>query len=419
MPLMELADHDPQKVETLEALARQRFGLGPDDGPPLPRSRVGGAVRRGSAESLVAELFDQPAKNWPAIRDQLVTGILNAATPERQDRLFPADPGVFDGRGAAFAHGAAGILLALHRIGVEVPVEHVDWLAAAARRVPPRFEQGLFDGLHGVAAALDELGRRDEALEVWSRCRAATGVTAGLFSGQAGIALAKCHFAVPSGDGALLEEAALDADRLDALIRDGGDGTLILPSTAGLLHGMSGAALLQLRLYRTTGEERFLRASRRALNHELGHCVPMQDGTVQVRVGNRHLLYLNGGSGGVALVAREYLTHREDPELSSFIRAVRRGCGHEHVREPGLFQGRAGLLAVLGRLADPDAGAEVVAQARRLAWHAVHRDGSLLIPGTRLRRFSADLATGSAGVLLALRSVFEPDGEPLRLLLPC
>ena len=78
------------------------------------------------------------------------------------------------------------------------------------------------------------------------------------------------------------------------------------------------------------------------------------------------------------------------------------------VREPGLWHGRAGLLAILGRLgASRD---DVLDQVRRLAWHAVHRDGHLLIPGHRLSRFSADLATGSAGVLLALHTVLG-DGD--------
>jgi hypothetical protein len=416
VPMTELAERDPGKTATLEALARQRFGLGPHAGPPLPRI-AGRSPRRTSGEPVVRELFADPVRHWPAIREQLVAGIQAAATPDRTDRLFPGDPRLFDGGSGGLAYGAAGVLLALHRTGVEVPAEHVDWLAAAARR--RMAGRGLFDGPIGAATVLAELGRRDEALDLLTRARAGEPTTsAGLFAGQAGVGLAYSQFAQLTGEAAWLDSAVESAQRLDALVGGNGDGSIAVPPTAGLLHGLAGAALLQLRLYRITGEERFLRAGRRALDRELTHCVPMEDGTVQVKHGHRHLLYLDGGSGGLALVAQEYLAHAEDARLAEFVRAVRRGCGHPFVREPGLFQGRAGLLAMLARLAGPDSADEVAAQAGRLGLHAVHRDGQLLIPGRRLRRFSADLATGAAGVLLALHSAIDGKGEILPLLLP-
>ncbi|HEU5473368.1 MAG TPA: class III lanthionine synthetase LanKC [Actinophytocola sp.] len=411
LPLTELADRDPGKVATLENLARWRFGLGPDAGPTLPAIRHT-STPRPSGESVVSELFADPVANWPAIRDRFVAGILHAATPDRADRLFPADPRVFDGQGAGLGYGAAGVLRALHRVGAAVPEEHIDWLVTAAWRGTALRGQGLFDGPHGVAAVLAELGRRDDALELLAWYPDPAPVT-GLYSGQAGVALNMCHFAAMTGDDTLLGAAAGIARRLDSLVQEG-----TTAPAAGLLHGLSGAALLQLRLYRITGERRYLRACRRALGRELTHCVPMEDGSVQVRSGHRHLLYLDGGSGGIALVAREYLAHQEDPELDTFIQAVRRGCGNEYVREPGLFQGRAGLLAILHQLAGPATENEALPQIRRLAWHAVHRDDTLLIPGRHLRRFSADLATGSAGVLLALHSVFSGADDLLSALLP-
>jgi hypothetical protein len=42
---------------------------------------------------------------------------------------------------------------------------------------------------------------------------------------------------------------------------------------------------------------------------------------------------------------------------------------------------------------------------RRLTWHAVGYRGGLAFPGDQLHRLSTDLATGSAGVLLALGAV--------------
>jgi hypothetical protein len=66
----------------------------------------------------------------------------------------------------------------------------------------------------------------------------------------------------------------------------------------------------------------------------------------------------------------------------------------------GLFAGRAGLLPLLR-----DDPAHATEQIRRLAWHALPHGGGLAFPGDQLLRLSADLATGAAGVLLALGSV--------------
>jgi hypothetical protein len=390
LPLAEMVEHDPGKATTLEAVAQQFFGLRPAEEVPAPV---------GSGEPVVAALFGDPARHWPEIRDRLSAGILAAATPQRLDRLFPGHPEQFDGQGATLAYGAAGVLIALHRAGVEVPAGHVDWLVAAGERTTRR--AGLFDGLAGVAVALAELGRHDEALAALARCRdLPTPVTLELHGGLAGVAWARCRLADLTGDDGQVSHALRIAADLDTMIIDGAPG---LPGTAGLMKGMSGAALVQLWLYRRTGDERHLAACRRALGHDVGYCVPMEDGTVLVKNGHRHLPYLDAGSAGIALVASGYLRHRHDDELAAFVPAVRRACAHPMVREPGLFTGRAGLLAMLARLGG--SRDEVLAQAGRLAWHAVYRDGHLLIPGRWLYRFSADLATGSAGVLAALTEV--------------
>ncbi len=48
----------------------------------------------------------------------------------------------------------------------------------------------------------------------------------------------------------------------------------------------------------------------------------------------------------------------------------------------------------------------VAGHVSRLAWHAMTYEGHLAFPGDQLLRLSMDLATGSAGVLLALGAAF-------------
>ncbi|NYS20110.1 protein kinase/lanthionine synthetase C family protein [Streptomyces sp. SJ1-7] len=407
MPLTEMAGLERAKALTLESWARRRYELSADAGPARPALLHGlDASRRREAE--VAALFE-PHVDWAEIRARLLAGIHAGATPERTDRLFPGAPGLFATGGTDLAHGAAGVLYALHRTGAPVPVEWTDWLADAAYRRDPAEAGGLFDGLPGTALVLTLLGRAEAGRELWDRAMSAAPppASADLFDGRAGLALAALRLARaggPTAPGTGLVDAALRTARdLDRLARGGSVDGMRLPESAGLLRGLSGAALLHLELHALTGESWLREAARTALEREAGHLVTMDDGTIQVRDGRRHLLYLNQGSSGVALVAQAYTARHEHPALSALIPGVRAGCAMEFVREPGLFTGRAGLAAAAGQLSpDGRTGPEVLASVTNLTWHLIADEDRLLVPGATLRRCSADLATGAAGLLLSL-----------------
>lgn len=328
---------------------------------------------------------------------------------------------MFDDQEVSVAHGAAGILLALGRMG-EPSDEHLQWLAGATQRTIDRSARsgggryGLYDGVAGALLALAWFGRQDQARTLLEQCPPTSSVRdAGLKSGQAGIALARLHLGRAFGDTAVLEEALAAAEALARVVR-GEAGAIAPPEQAGLLEGMTGIAVLMLHAFRVTGDVRLLDVARTALLDDLGRCNSLPDGTVQVLRGSRNLLYLGHGAAGIAVVAREYLQIRDDDRLREFVDRTRRGCRHEFVREPGLFQGRAGFISALHVLGGHDEAAELHAHARRLGWHVVERDGVLLTPGTRLRRYSADLATGSAGLLWALESLYGEPGDLLPFL---
>ncbi|WP_405635258.1 class III lanthionine synthetase LanKC [Streptomyces sp. NBC_01178] len=416
MPMTEMASHDRAKAVSLESWARERYGLAPDAGPARP-ALLRAAGRSADREGEIAALLGGPAPDWAELRTRLIAGIHAGATPERRDRLFPGDPNAFATGGCDLAHGAAGVLYALHRVGAPVPAGWTDWLADAARRRDPASPGGLYDGLPGAAVTLALLGRPDEGRELFARAAEAgrPSPSADLLTGRAGTALAALRLAT-AGPGApdqeLVDTALRTAWQLDCLVRgETVPGGPAVPPSAGLLRGLSGVALLHLDLYALTGEEWLLRAARTALYRDSGHCVTMDDGTVQVKDGRRHLLYLDQGSGGLALVARAYLAREEAPALASLLPGVRKGCGNEFVREPGLFTGRAGLVATARQLEEPGrpAGPEVRASVRNLSWHLVADGDRLLVPGARLRRCSADLATGAAGLLLALHFLADAD----------
>jgi hypothetical protein len=229
-----------------------------------------------------------------------------------------------------------------------------------------------------------------------------------LHSGLAGIGLNLVHFAATTGDAAMGDAArrvaGAVADRL-------GDETDVAETSggqhphAGLLRGSSGPALLFLRLYECSGDTALLDLAATALRQDLRRCVLREDGSLEVNEGWRTMPYVADGSVGIGLVLDEYLAHREDERFTAAAAAIRRAAEAQFYIEPGLFYGRAGMILHLSRRHSPGTAASdpvVAAQVRRLNWHALTYRDHLAFPGEQLLRLSMDLATGTAGVLLAL-----------------
>lgn len=439
LPFIELTALVPRKVERYLADAAERF--------PVPSTYVDairaelvpppdlpGTAPLGDAIELGLGL-EQPQPDWSIARKSLAEAILSSATPQRRDRLFPGDVQQFvaDGLGIGFGFGAAGVLWALDVAGFGRHPAHEQWLRAAARRVPSA-RPGFYDGLFGLAFTLDHLGHGDAAEPVLDQaiaaCRELRDVS--LHSGLAGAGLCLLHFADRTGESGYLDPAYRVADRLATAVRGeqphgvdqwighSGAPAAHRRSRAGLLRGWSGPALLFLRLFRHTGDAGYRDLAITALHRDLDLCRTAPDGSLQVDVGWALLPYLDVGSAGIALVTAEALACLEDDRLAEALPALARACQPEVVFEAQLFSGRAGLIAALAKLdvqrPDLDLGPSIARHLRRLVWHATSYQGRLAFPGSKLRRLSMDLATGGAGVLLALGTVVDGDHELLPFL---
>ncbi|MEV1206406.1 hypothetical protein [Microbispora rosea] len=186
---------------------------------------------------------------------------------------------------------------------------------------------------------------------------------------------------------------------------------------AGLMYGSSGPALMFLHAYERTGDPGLLDLAAIALRQDLRRCVGREDGQLQVQQGWRTNPYLDEGSAGIGLVLDRYLTHRHDETFAESLAAIRPVTTLHYYVQSGLFAGRAGMIACLssGSHPDPEAAA---AQIARLAWHELPHQGGLAFPGAQLLRLSMDLATGSAGVLLALGAALHDEPVSLPFLEP-
>ena len=366
---------------------------------PVARDTLDDAVRTIVGADATNELdgIALPGRaGWIDVREALTKAIVASATPERSDRLFPGDIAQFrDGGGIDLATGAAGVLYALAKTGAGRFPEYDDWLRKQA--VSTATGPGLYDGLHGVAHVLDELGYRQEALDLVDRTLADdwSSRELGLHSGLAGIGLNLLHFDTePALRAKAVRVIDLVADRLETDVPEISGGQ---HARAGLMYGSSGPALLFLNAFEQLGDTGLLDLAEIAIRQDLKRTVLTEDGMRQVNQGWRTLPYLEEGSVGIALVLERYLRHRPSDELSAQLQELKRVTHCDYYVQPGLFMGRAGILLAAAALQD-----QVDNLVHGLGWHAMPFEGGLAFPGNQLLRLSMDLATGSAGVLLAL-----------------
>ncbi|WP_018681788.1 class III lanthionine synthetase LanKC [Actinokineospora enzanensis] len=430
LPLTPMLDLAPDKVDELVDAVAELFPVPADLIAEIRTGLRRPADRRTTPcpRPRTAELF---AGDSADARDAVAESILASATPHRLDRLYPGDPaGLRDG-GYNLAHGAAGVLYALHTTGQPVPEDHVDWLAAAVHRAEP--QAGLYNGMHGAAVVLHALGREDDAYRIMRRLvELPDPETPGLFGGLPGIGLALRYFAARTAD--TYWRDALDAvtDRVVTRSTTPGSGLHLPPGTdpatapppqlperhgtgrhspakrgpgaarAGLMPGWTGVAVFCLRRHDDTADPALLDLAGRALAADLAGSRRTDRGDVVLTDGTLALGHLAVGGAGLLEPLGRYLRHRPSGPWSEVHAGILAACRAPLTVEPGLFLGRAGLLTALA-VACP--GSHVTApHIRRLSWQAVRHRQGIAFPGRWLLRLSMDLATGSAGVLLALHT---------------
>ncbi|AQS71453.1 class III lanthionine synthetase LanKC [Streptomyces pactum] len=422
LPLTSLLALDRRKAEHLADVVARQF--------PVDRAFLDAALdeiadasgRRPAARPATEHFVPVAPGDWPRSRDSMTAAVRAAATPSREDRLFPGDVAQFAtaGGGLSFGYGAAGVLYALAESGAERDEGEEQWLLDRTKEPPSGMPLGFHDGIAGVAWTLDHLGHRARALDLTRLLleHPFDDLAADLHSGTAGVGLALDSLAASTGDAALHHAAVRCAELSARCLRAGTPGRGPEGrARAGLLHGATGSALLFLRLYERTGDTGLLDLAGVALRQDLARCVRGAGGALQVDEGWRTMPYLGAGSVGIGMVLDDYLAHRADERFERARDEIVRAAQAMFYAQPGLYRGVAGMVLYLGRTTatGPGTGAAAVRrQIDALTWHAMSYRGHLAFPGEQMMRLSMDLSTGTAGCLLAVASVHgdRPAGLP-------
>lgn len=386
LPLTAVVTFDEDKAHHYINWAQERFEL-PQWWHRLTRRAFGPEPAGGSHGRRLAV-------------DELVDAVASTATPQRSDRLFPGDVLQVLDNGVQFAAGAAGVLWALAEVGAAVPDEWTDWLAVRADSVS---RAGLFDGAAGVATTLFRLGRGDEGSAALRRAAevARSATDAALYSGRAGVGLAVLGHSERFPDS--VSEACRIADGITSLMVPYAP----TPSkqAAGLVDGWSGVAIFLTRLGLATSEPHFFEQAQACVRKDIANCVDGPDGALLVNEKGKLLPYLAHGSAGIAIAGAELAAAGWECLHDNEVRGLVAALSPELVVEPGVFDGRAGLVLALDYLA-----ATGLAETREpverhldaLPWHAVSLNGGRAFLGRGLQRLSMDVATGTAGVATVL-----------------
>ncbi|MFI9815643.1 class III lanthionine synthetase LanKC [Saccharothrix variisporea] len=342
------------------------------------------------------------------------------AQPDHPDRVYPTIPLGYQTNTRALAYGTAGVLHALHRAGRPCDPAIVRRLRDDSLRATDDTAPGYLVGTAGIADVLAELGEVEAAetllLAAADHPLAATSATFG--GGAAGAAFGLLAHHRRTGDDRWLDRAR----RLLDGIPDDLTPQLSRLNRSGLVGGRTGVAFALLRLHRATGDPQPFERGLRLLGEELAYAQPLPVDGLGFKIGlkdRRVFPYLFAGSAGYAAVLSRYLQHRPDAEFgvptehrpADALERCLRACTVRFAVFPGLFTGLAGLAAVLAdvgrRLGRPHLVAASVTSAHGLVRSAIPRPDGVAWLGEPGQRLSAELWSGSAGVLLALRTVLD------------
>lgn len=423
-PLHDIAERHPQTLDHLHADLTELAPVAPRlwqwatsiyERAEEPRLPTPGTIR------------DNPLAALCWLADQTADALEAWAQPGHPAHVYPTNPLGHQTDTRAVAAGTAGVLHALHRAGRACDPAVVRRLrddTLTADSAP-----GLLLGTAGIACVLAELGEPDAADTLLTAAseHPLNRTSATLGGGAAGTALGLLIHHRRTGEQRWLDRA----HQLLHQIPDGDQLTAQLSpvNRSGLVGGRTGVALSLYHLYRHTGDSHVFARGMRLLREELAYAQPLPVGGMGFKTthaDSRVYPYLFAGSAGYAAVLSRYLSHHPGAEFdpgtdldlkaATVLERCLLACTSRFAVFPGLFPGLAGLAVVLAdvgkRLGRPELINTALTNARGLFRYAVPCEvgvGWLSEPGQRL---SADLWSGSAGILLALRYLTQIVPDP-------
>lgn len=407
-----LLEEDPGKRWTgAQVLAALDGAAMPSSVAPLP-------------ELPEVEPFHEPSDALVSEIRATVAGIVRhmdaAATPDRDDRLWPASGEVFATNPVSVQFGAAGTAHFLWRATGAVPTAAVGWILRhwRTRLAPP----GLYVGLGGVAVTLWDFGYEAESIAILEAARGIEVMdpTPGLYYGSAGWGLANLHTWVKGGHEPGLEAALAVARQLaDSACGDSCEAWWDQQGGAplGLGHGASGIATFLTYLGMATGDDEWIALARRGLNFEIRHKQENASrliwfSTVNARASGPKSPHMRHGTAGVGSAILRYARATGDASMRDFAEVCAHSVTSRFTNKLWHDYGLSGygefLLDMYQAYGDERYRNHAFNLAQALLVHRMDREGGHAFPGSELLRISCDFGMGSAGIGVFLFRLLNP-----------
>lgn len=363
----------------------------------LPESGTEGAPKAPKQE---------PAVDYTSVLEGIMRHMLDVASYQRRDSLFPADPKLFTTNPLSLAYGATGIAYAMKQVTGFVPRPVIDWILAHSIH-RETYAPGLYLGMSGIAWGLLEIGETAEAERLFQHTfgHPLLDRSFDLFYGEAGWGMTSLRFFLKTGNELYLQKALECGSRLMA----GQWRKQEANRPLGMAHGASGIALYLLYLYLATKDEDFLNAGREALDSDLSTAVNTKDGGWSWgRTANTQSTlypYWRHGSAGVGAAVVRYHKVLGDDTYGQALEKIFIDTDREYVALPGRFAGQTGLGDFLLDAWEFTGEEKYFESANKVARavlkFSVNRNG-IAFPGDSLNRLCCDYGSGSAGIALFL-----------------
>lgn len=396
--------------------------------PPDQVVRILGGTAQVRAPRVTSNQLDRADVGHTLGR--IVDYVHGTADLSRTDRLYPADPMVFETNPLGVAHGALGVALAMHRVGRPIAQDCMEWIVSALGR-RPALPPGLFIGSSGIAWALLEMGYHDLAMHI------ADGIddhpllwrSADLFNGAAGWGMTQLRFFMHSGDQRHLDNARRAATYLakQRTVAPGGSGGCYWETPEGISpslgHGASGIALFLLYLSQVTGDRSCLDLGREAIEWVISKGIRNPRGGMSWYARDRtpsYTPYLRWGSSGIGRVMLRYWHATGEARYGDLIDQIHLDCDHKYTIFPGYLFGTAGIAEMYLDMARFErwqgiAEATIPKLLSGCLLFPVEKQAGLAFPGESLSRISCDLGTGGAGIALVMHRHLTRCGPTLML----
>lgn len=380
-----------------------------------------------SADALPARTAaERVVANYGAVVDGIVAHMEAAASYERKDRLFPADPKVFTTNPLSLAYGATGVAYAMAKVTGKLPEKPVDWILKH-KITSTDYAPSLYLGTSGIAWSLLEMGATTEAEKIFSQTKEHPLLhnTSDLFYGTAGWGMANLRFFQATNSESYLTQAMNAGDRLiqpsdDPEFAYTWEGSV--NRRIGLAHGGSGVALFLSYLYGATGIERYITAAKDALDRDLSFGIETEDGGISFAEAEDApspvYPYWRYGSAGIGVAALRLAKISGEKRYYDALGKIFIDTDRKYAVFPGKFVGLTGMGDFLLDMYDATRDRKYLESAFKVAegimYFRVDRHG-IAFPGDMLSRLCCDYGTGSASIALFLNRLMGRQGNDFLL----